>query len=127
MGYPCPTCAAGVSPTLQYNYLNHVLPKYEETHLKLLRSATIGFCAGVASDMVSNSVRVVKTTRQTAREPMSYRETVKSIVAKDGVMGLFTRGLATRIAANGLQNICFTVLWQLGQEKLQQTHFMQRA
>lgn len=27
--------------------------------------------------------------------------------------GLFTRGLTTRIAANGLQNICFTVLWRL--------------
>lgn len=37
----------------------------------------------------------------------------QSIVAKDGVSGLFTRGLTTRIAANGLQNICFTVLWNL--------------
>jgi hypothetical protein len=41
---------------------------------------------------------------------------LQSIVAKDGVTGVFTRGLATRIAANGLQNICFTVLWNLVRE-----------
>jgi hypothetical protein len=49
---------------------------------------------------------------------------VQSIVAHDGVSGLFTRGLTTRIAANALQNICFTVLWQLGQDRLRQTAFM---
>jgi hypothetical protein len=41
---------------------------------------------------------------------------LQSIAAKDGVAGVFTRGLATRIAANGLQNICFTVLWNLVRE-----------
>jgi hypothetical protein len=49
---------------------------------------------------------------------------LQSIVAQDGVSGLFTRGLTTRIAANALQNICFTVLWQLGQDRLRQTAFM---
>lgn len=111
---------------MQFNYLNQVIPKPEEFQLKLLRSAGIGFCAGVASDVVSNSVRVVKTTRQTARRAMSYREVVRSIVAQDGVFGLFTRGLTTRIAANGLQNICFTVLWQLGQDRLKQSGFLKR-
>eukprot|EP00775_Hariotina_reticulata_P006815 gene6815-7031_t len=52
---------------------------------------------------------------------MSYKEVVQSIVAQDGVSGLFTRGLTTRIAANGLQNICFTVLWQLGQDSWKQS------
>jgi hypothetical protein len=42
----------------------------------------------------------------------------QAIIAKDGVTGLFTRGLTTRIAANGLQNICFTVLWNLVRVKL---------
>ncbi|WIA39850.1 hypothetical protein OEZ86_013298 [Tetradesmus obliquus] len=107
-----------------YNYLNQVLPHPDELKLRLLRSAFIGFCAGVASDVTSNSVRVVKTTRQTARRAMSYREVIQSIVSKDGVSGLFTRGLTTRIAANALQNICFTVLWQLGQDRLRQTAFM---
>jgi hypothetical protein len=51
---------------------------------------------------------------------------LQSIVAQDGVSGLFTRGLTTRIAANALQNICFTVLWQLGQDRLRQAAFMQK-
>jgi hypothetical protein len=38
---------------------------------------------------------------------------LQSIVAQDGVSGLFTRGLTTRIAANALQNVFFTVLWNL--------------
>jgi hypothetical protein len=70
-----PPDSAGPSP--QYNYLNQLLPKPEELQLRLLRSAFIGFCAGVASDVTSNSVRVVKTTRQTARRAMSYREVIQ--------------------------------------------------
>jgi hypothetical protein len=62
---------------LQYNYLNQVLPHPDELKMRLLRSAFIGFCAGVASDVTSNSVRVVKTTRQTARRAMSYREVIQ--------------------------------------------------
>jgi hypothetical protein len=63
--------------SVQYNSLNQLLPLPDALHLKLLRSAGIGFCAGVASDVVSNSVRVVKTTRQTARATMSYQDVVK--------------------------------------------------
>jgi hypothetical protein len=62
---------------LQYNYLNQVLPHPDELRMRLARSAFIGFCAGVASDVTSNSVRVVKTTRQTARRAMSYREVIQ--------------------------------------------------
>lgn len=107
-----------------YNSLNSFIPVPDTLHGKLLRSAGIGFCAGVVSDAVSNSVRVVKTSRQTARHSTTYKEVIQSIVAKDGVSGLFTRGLQTRIAANGLQNICFTVLWNLGQDKLQHSRLM---
>lgn len=47
---------------------------------------------------------------------------MQMIVAKDGVTGLLTRGLMTRYLANGLQNIMFTVLWQLGQDWWKQHH-----
>ncbi|KAF8055117.1 hypothetical protein HT031_006826 [Scenedesmus sp. PABB004] len=100
-----------------YNYLNGALPLPDSLGGRLLRSAGIGFAAGVAADVCSNGVRVVKTTRQTARETMSYRDAVASVVASDGVAGLWTRGLSTRIAANGLQNMMFTVLWTLGQDR----------
>jgi hypothetical protein len=41
--------------------------------------------------------------RQTYHEPISYSKTVQLVVAKDGAMGLFGRGLKTRIIANGMQ------------------------
>lgn len=51
------------------NYLEHYLTRYsyEDELLKALaRSAGIGFCSTVVSDVVSNSIRVVKTSKQTA-------------------------------------------------------------
>ena len=35
------------------------------------------------------------------------------MVAADGFKGLFGRGLKTRIIANGLQGLLFSVLWKL--------------
>ena len=50
----------------------------------------------VVSDTISNSLRVVKTTRQTYSHVVSYPEVVKHVIEKDGVMGLLGRGLKTR-------------------------------
>jgi len=99
-----------------FNTLSETLPKYTETHKKLCRNAFIGFCASATSDTVSNSLRVVKTYRQT-NDTMAYSAIVKEIVAKDGYAGLFGRGLKTRILANGCQGIMFSVLFRLFEEK----------
>ena len=40
------------------------------------RNAFIGFTASVVSDTISNSLRVIKTTRQTFPEPISYPNAV---------------------------------------------------
>lgn len=37
-------------------------------------------------------------------------------MAKEGYLGLFGRGLKTKILANGLQGLMFTVLWRIGQD-----------
>ena len=79
---------------------------------KLTRNALIGFCSSVVSDVTSNSIRVVKTTKQTYATHISYTDTVKMIVAQDGVQGLFLRGLGTRVLANGMQGMMFSVLWK---------------
>ncbi len=55
------------------------------------------------SDTVSNSIRVVKTSKQAATEAVTYPAVIRDVVAKDGVLGLFGRGLKTKILANGLQ------------------------
>lgn len=71
--------------------------------VEVLRNGFIGFCSSVASDTVSNSARVVKTTAQTASNQMTYLQNVKSILMKDGWRGLFGRGLGTRYLINGCQ------------------------
>lgn len=80
---------------------------------KLLRQAFIGFVASVASDTVSNSLRVVKTYRQVNATRIGYTESARAVIASDGLRGLFGRGLKTRIIANGLQGLMFSVLWRL--------------
>lgn len=88
------------------------MPADDEVAKKFARNGLIGFCSSVVSDCTSNSIRVVKTTKQTHPEPISYPEAVKMVVAKDGVSGLFLRGLQTRILANAMQGVMFTVLWK---------------
>ena len=101
--------------------------------LSLGRSALLGFCASSVSDVCSNSLRVIKTTKQTARlglekeggdvsgenqqdKDISYAEIVKLIIEKDGVMGLFGRGLQTRLLTNSIQGAVFSVLWRYFQQ-----------
>ena len=38
------------------------------------------------------------------------------MVEKDGVLGLFGRGLKTKLISNGLQGLMFSVLWRIGQD-----------
>ncbi|KAK7957971.1 mitochondrial carrier domain-containing protein, partial [Apiospora saccharicola] len=98
-----------------YNLLSEVLeePPRHPLAVWLLRLAFIGFCASVISDSISNSLRVVKTYRQVNDTKVSYSEAARLVVLQDGISGLFGRGLKTRILANGLQGILFTILWKL--------------
>ncbi|KAG1880896.1 mitochondrial carrier domain-containing protein [Suillus subluteus] len=75
-----------------YNYLNAVLPLPATILQKLLRSATY---------------RQVNATR------IGYADAARAVIAADGLKGLFGRGLKTRILANGLQGIMFSILWKL--------------
>jgi len=92
------------------------MPEKDETMKKLGRNAVIGFSSSLVSDCTSNSIRVIKTTKQTSQTPISYGEAVKMVVAKDGVQGLFLRGLGTRVLANGCQGMLFTILWKYLEE-----------
>ena len=95
-----------------FNYLDSKIEKYNETLPNLARNASIGFCSSVISDTCSNSIRVLKTTRQTYDVPISYIDAAKKIVNNDGILSLFGRGLKTRIIANGIQGMMFSVLWK---------------
>eukprot|EP00812_Abedinium_dasypus_P013241 NODE_674_length_1413_cov_303.239323.p1 GENE.NODE_674_length_1413_cov_303.239323~~NODE_674_length_1413_cov_303.239323.p1 ORF type:complete len:329 (-),score=60.62 NODE_674_length_1413_cov_303.239323:345-1331(-) len=94
------------------NVLRERLPMFNMPVGKHVRHALIGFVSSVVSDTFSNSLRVLKTTRQTSMAVCSYREVAQNVVAAEGYAGLFGRGLKTRILAKGLQGAVFTVGWQ---------------
>ncbi|TFK25872.1 mitochondrial carrier, partial [Coprinopsis marcescibilis] len=95
-----------------YNYLDDTLPPPHGTLHKLARRALIGFIASIVSDTISNSLRVVKTYRQVNPTRISYLASAQAVLRVDGWRGLFGRGLKTRILANGLQGLTFSVLWR---------------
>eukprot|EP01004_Peranema_trichophorum_P005044 NODE_3923_length_1260_cov_206.904134_g3442_i0.p1 GENE.NODE_3923_length_1260_cov_206.904134_g3442_i0~~NODE_3923_length_1260_cov_206.904134_g3442_i0.p1 ORF type:complete len:355 (-),score=74.63 NODE_3923_length_1260_cov_206.904134_g3442_i0:135-1199(-) len=101
-----------------HNVLDQKLPKQNTLLKKLLRNATIGFCSSVVSDVCSNSVRVIKTTKQTSATVISYPQALKMVLESEGYKGLFLRGLTTRIAANACQGMLFTVVWKGLEEEL---------
>lgn len=101
-----------------FNTLQEIVPQRESTLGKLARNAGIGFVSAVVSDTCSNSIRVIKTYRQTSAVPISYPNAVRNIIASDGISGLLWRGLRVRILANGLQGILFSVVWRFLEEKI---------
>jgi hypothetical protein len=51
-----------------------------------------------------------QTVRQTSAEKISMLECAKMVIKKDGLAGLFGRGLSTRILTNGLQGLMFNIM-----------------
>lgn len=117
---------------LTYNFLNEQIPEVssaDDLLLSLARAAFLGLCASCVSDTCSNSLRVIKTTKQTANlgkkdgteadasaKELSYQEIVSQIIETDGVLGLFGRGLQTRLLTNAIQGASFSVLWKYFQQ-----------
>lgn len=117
---------------LTYNFMDNQLPMVaasDDLFVSLARSAFLGLSASCVSDVCSNSLRVIKTTKQTARlgkadegsegdkaKDLSYSEIVKLIIATDGIKGLLGRGLQTRLLTNAIQGAVFSVLWRYFQQ-----------
>lgn len=111
---------------LTYNSLDGYLPTFskEEVLQTLIRSALLGLSASCVSDTVSNSLRVIKTTQQTAalnddpsvgdksKSGISIADALKIVLETDGIKGLFGRGLQTRLLTNAIQGSLFSVLWR---------------
>jgi len=95
-----------------FNYLDSVLPAADTRIQRLYRYASIGFVSSVISDVTSNSIRVVKTVRQTSETTISYAQSMRGVIERDGLFGLFSRGLKTKIIAHGFQSMVFTVIWK---------------
>lgn len=94
------------------NQLQTSLPQFDFTFGKYVRNAFIGFGSAAISDTCSNSLRVLKTRVQTSLTPISYKDAAQEIIASEGMVGLFGRGLKTRIITNGVQGALFTIGWK---------------
>lgn len=97
-----------------YNFLSKKALLKNVIKSPLLRNASIGFLSSLVSDVISNSIRVIKITKQalSAKHSVGYGDAISMVLAADGWKGLFGRGLKTRIIANGFQSIVFTVMWR---------------
>lgn len=101
-----------------YNFLSEKIPKQDTQLGELGRRAILGFSASAISDTCSNSIRVVKVYKQSHPDQLSYPQIVRMVVKESGYYGLFFRGLETKIFANGLQGILFSILWKHFEEVL---------
>merc|ERR1712216_319372 len=101
-----------------HNYLKEYWKGPKGKGAGVFRNAIIGLCSSAVSDVVSNSIRVVKTKKQTAKEVLSYMATISLIVSEDGVQGLFLRGLGTKLITNGVSAMLFTILWKYFEDLL---------
>ena len=95
------------------------MPEDGDTLKKLGRNAFIGICASAVSDCVSNSLRVLKTVKQTNPDPnIGYVAGAKMIIEKEGLKGLLGRGLKARLITNIMQSMVFSVAWKAIEEQL---------
>lgn len=101
-----------------YNLLSEKIEKRETRLGELGRRALIGFCSSAVSDTCSNSIRVVKVYKQSSTEAITYPQAVRTIISESGITGLMFRGLETKILANGMQGILFSILWKQFEEML---------
>lgn len=102
-----------------YNTLQTSVPRAQGLIGKYARHGVIGVAACCVSDVSSNSLRVIKTVKQAGGGAgETYGEVARRVVAEDGVRGLFSRGLATRLATNAAQGMTFSVLWKALEERL---------
>ena len=101
-----------------YNFLSEQIPEQDDAVRKLGRRAILGFCSSAISDTCSNSIRVCKVYKQSYPEQISYPQVVRNVISESGVRGLMFRGLETKILANGLQGILFSILWKHFEEVL---------
>lgn len=71
--------------------------------------------ATIFTDIITNGVRVIKTIKQTSlrNRQITYVDVISNVLNEGGIKDLFVRGLASRILANCLQTLVFTIIWKL--------------
>lgn len=95
-----------------YNTLDQNISKPTDSKLRILRHGGMGIISSMVTDCSINWIRVLKTFRQSHKEPISYSDSLEFIVKMDGSYLRFaTRGLSTRLTFSCLQGCMFSIFW----------------
>ncbi|CAN8069443.1 unnamed protein product [Agarophyton chilense] len=107
------------------NIVSQAVPLTEDASIlaKIGRNGGMGFLAAMSADIFTNGFKVVATNKQTCDKGLSYYEVARKIVKRDGIFSIVTRGLKTRMIANGLQGATFVLLWKEIESRLVRTRF----
>lgn len=89
-----------------YDYLKRNAPEGNE----IVRNGAIGFISSLNSDICSNSLRIIKTNKQ-SQINANYQSIIKHIFKNEGATGLLFRGLQTKILINGIQGMIFSIMF----------------
>jgi len=103
---------------ISHRKLQERLPEPPGAHGRDLRNAAVGFLSTSISDLSTNFLRVLTTFQQTEREQIGYLTCARRLVAEQGLLGLFGRGLSTRLLASGSQGAVFNVVWKAITQKM---------
>lgn len=76
------------------------------------------FSLSLTLSLVSSSFFLCCAFQKAHTEGVTYVQAVREVIKQDGLAGLFGRGLKTKIMANGMQGLMFSVLWKAIEEKL---------
>lgn len=120
----CATSLSHYAWFVIHNYLEAYLPSYsykDQFSNAVMRSGAIGFLSTLGTDVLVNSLRVVKTFKQTSNEQVSYGQVMAEIIKSDGVSGVFSRGLSTKIIMNSVQGASFAVSWKYMEHRLKES------
>jgi len=98
-----------------YNTVFEYWPAPQTRTMHLVRNGFAGIVASGASDLASNWLRVLKVKRQASEKGSiggeGFFADAMDVIAKDGTMGLFFRGIGTKMLAGAVQAAFFSVLW----------------
>lgn len=84
----------------------------------IIKSTGYGVSASIVSDIMSNSLRIIKTVKQTEGKKDSYNKIVKNIIKKEGNLGILKRGLFTSLIGNSIQASLFSIIFIYLSEKV---------
>jgi len=103
-----------------YDTLDKCVPKQNimsmdakyDCHYNFCRNGLIGFTSSIVSDVFSNGIRVVKTLKQHDTRNPTYGQLIIDNMGRNGGIRFMFRGIETRLITNGIQSMCFTILWK---------------